>query len=153
MPYTRSKAQPGRGSKLSIGPVVGTVSPTFTDVLEIKSMPRQGAKWNTEDVSNMDSGVDMEFITLMRDNGTLQVAGNRVSSDAGQVALKAAFATGDLHMFKTTLPLAPGQTTTGDLYEFNALVEAYDFDADTHKAITFTATLKISGLPVETLGT
>lgn len=152
MSYTRSKAQPGRSSILSIGPVAGTSSPTFVPIFEVRSAPRRGAKWETEDVSNFNSGVDKEFITQMRDNGTIQITGNRVGSDAGQTALKAAFGTGGLYMFTFSLPLTTGQTTTGDSWAFNALVESVDYDVDTTKAVTFTCTLKISGIPTETAG-
>lgn len=153
MSYTRSKAQPGRSSILSIGPVIGTSSPTFTPIFEVRSAPRRGAKWETEDVSNFNSGVDKEFITNMRDNGTIEITGNRVSGDAGQTALKAAFATGGLYMFTFTLPLTSAQTTSGDVWAFNALVESVDYDVDTNKVVTFTCSLKLSGIPTETAGT
>lgn len=152
MPYTRSQAQAGRASILSIGPTVGTATPTYTPIMEVRSAPRRGAKWDTEDVSNFNSGVDKEFITQMRDNGTLEITGNRVGGDAGQTALKAAFGTGELYLFTFELPKTTGQTTAGDSWGFNALVESIDYDVDTTKAVTFTCTLKISGLPTETAG-
>lgn len=148
MSYTGSKSQAGRGSALSIGPITGTAgTPTFTVIGEIKSSGISGAQWQTEEVSNFLSGADQEFITTMRNNGTVDISGNRVASDAGQVAVEAAFASGLKYDFKLVLPIngQAGQTTTGDTYTFSALVESRDISIDTTKAVGWSVKLKISG--------
>jgi len=143
MAYTGSKAQAGRGSQLSIG-TTGT-TPTFTLVGEVKSSGVSGAQWGTTDVSNFESGADQEFITTIRNNGNVKLDGNRVSSDAGQVLVEAAFSTGGVVPWKLVLPLTAAQTTTGDTYTFNALVESREFTVDTTKEINYSVSLKISG--------
>ncbi|RSL15571.1 hypothetical protein EDE15_1062 [Edaphobacter aggregans] len=148
MSYTGSRAQAGRGSSLSIGGVTGAGgSPTFVTIGEIKSSGISGAQWSTDDVSNFQSGADSEFITTMRDNGTLDISGNRVASDAGQVAVEAAFASGLKYDFKLVLPInvQAGQTTVGDTYGFSALVQSRDISVDTSKAVGWSVKLKISG--------
>ncbi|MBB6144717.1 hypothetical protein HNQ77_002673 [Silvibacterium bohemicum] len=153
MSYTGSKAQSGRGSALSIGGVTGsTGTETFTLVGEIKTSGISGAQWGTDDVTNFQSNADQEFITTIRNNGSLRLDGNRVSTDAGQVAVEAAFASGSKYDFKLVLPLALGQTTTGDTYTFSALVESRDFTVDVSKAISWSVTLKVSGPVTLTTG-
>jgi hypothetical protein len=146
MAYTGSKAQAGRGSQLSIGGITGsTGTETFVLVGEIKTSGISGAQWGTDDVTNFQSGADQEFITTIRDNGTLDLAGNRVASDAGQVAVEAAFASGAKYDWKLVLPLALNQTATGDTYTFSALVQSREISVDTTKAIGWTVKLKVSG--------
>jgi hypothetical protein len=146
--YTGSKSQAGRGSALSIGGVTGAVgTETFNLVGEIKTSGISGAQWSTEDTTNFQSGADQEFITTVRNNGTLDISGNRVASDAGQVAVEAAFNSGLKYDFKLQLPINTlvGQTTVGDVYSFSALVESRDISVDTSKAIGWTVKLRISG--------
>ena len=138
MTYTNSNATAGRGSSLSIG-----TTPTL--IGEIKSASPSGNKWGTADVTNFESGINEEFITTIRNNGEVKISGNRVSSDAGQVLVEAAFASGALQPFVLKLPLAPNQTTTGDSYAFSALVESREFKVDVTSAITWDVSLKVSG--------
>jgi hypothetical protein len=146
MTYTGSKAIAGRGSILSVGA-------TPTVVGEVKSSGFTGNKWDTVDVTNYQSGPDREFIVTVRDNGTLKVAGNRVSTDAGQLLVEAAYGTGAITAFILTLPKSAAQTTTGDTYGFNALVESRSFDDDVTKEISWDVSLKISGAVTFTAGT
>lgn len=148
MSYTGSRAQAGRGSALSIGGITGAGgTPPFVTIGEIKTSGISGAQWGTEDVTNFLSGNDQEFITTIRDNGTIDLAGNRVASDAGQVAVEAAFASGLKYDWKLQLPFnaQAGQTTVGDAYTFSALVQSRDISVDTSKAIGWTVKLKVSG--------
>ena len=149
-----SKAQAGRGTLLSIGGLTGGTGIVFTPVGEVKSSGISGASWGTEDVTNFDSGPDAEFIATIRDNGTIDLAGNRVSSDAGQLLVEAAFGTGLKYDFKLVLPInaQAGLTTLGDTYTFSGLVQSRDFAVDVAKAITFSAKLKISGAVLLTVG-
>ena len=143
--YTGSQAQSGRGSTLSIG-----ATPTL--IGEIKTVPFTSGKWATADVTNFESGNDAEFITTIRDNGTVQLEGNRVSSDAGQQAIETAYDAGTLEAFTLTLPRTSTQATKGDTYTFNALVLSRDFTVDTSKEIDFKVELKISGAVTFTVG-
>jgi hypothetical protein len=145
MSYTGSKAQTGAGTTLSIG-----ATPTL--IGEVKNIKLNGRKFDTDDVTNMSSTVK-EFIATMMDPGEVSFDFNRVSSDAGQVALEAAFSAGSLSAFTIQLPKAPSQTTTGDKYAFSALVTECDYSFETTKADAGSAKLKISGTIVETIGT
>lgn len=139
MAYTGSQATAGRGSTLSIG------SGTPVTIGEIKSSSLTGTAWGTVDVTNFESGADQEFITTVRSNGEIAISGNRVASDAGQVAVEAAYASGAKTAFKLQLPLGPNQTTTGDAYTFNAFVVSRDFDVEVTKEIGWSVKLKVSG--------
>ncbi len=148
MAYAGSKAQAGKGSSLSIGGITGAVgTETFVLIGEIKTSGISGAQWGSEDVSNFQSGNDQEFITTTRNNGTIDISGNRISSDAGQVAVETAFSNGLKYDFKLVLPIntQAGQTSVGDTYTFSALVESRDISIDTTKAIGWSVKLKVSG--------
>lgn len=145
MTYTASAAQAGRGSTLSIG---GT--PTM--IGELSDVPFNRGKWQTADVTNFESGSDAEFISTIRKPGTVTLKGNRVSSDAGQIAVEAAYQSGALVAFTLQLPKTPAQTSSGDKYTFSALVLGSDFDVKTTEAIEFSIELQISGAVTLTVG-
>jgi hypothetical protein len=140
-----SKAGIGLGTTLSIGSGTGTPE-TFTLVGEVKTITQSGRQVATEDVTNMQSGA-REFIPTLVDSGTWDITGNRVGGDAGQAAMEAAFAALANHNFKVQLPIskAAGQTTTGDLFTFNAPVQELSYSLAVDKAVTFNAKLKVSG--------
>jgi hypothetical protein len=146
MTYTGSLAIAGRGSVLSVGG-------TPTVVGEVKTSGISGNSWGTADVTNFQSGPDREFIVTVRDNGQLKLAGNRVSADAGQVIVEASYQSGAITAFTLQLPKAASQTTNGDKYAFNALVESRSFDVDVTKEISWNVSLKISGAVTFTVGT
>lgn len=136
MAYAGSQAQAGRGSTLSIGGVV---------VGEIKNTSFNAGKWQTADVTNFESGSDAEFIATIRANGTIALAGNRVSGDAGQQAIESSYNSGIKAQFTTQLPMTATQTKEGDSYSFTALVISRDFNVDVEKAIDYKVELKVSG--------
>ena len=144
MSYTNSNAQSGFGASLTIGgtPVV---------VGEIKSFGLNGQKWDTAEVTNLQS-LAKEFITTIRDNGTMDLDLNRVSTDAGQAAVEAAFTSGALTPFAFTLAKETGQSTTGDKFQFSALVVSRDFTVDPTKEIAAKIQLKISNAITYTEG-
>jgi hypothetical protein len=153
--YSGSKAQSGKGSSLSIGAITGSVgTEVFILIGEIKTSGISGAQWSSEDVTNFQSGNDQEFLTTTRNNGTVDISGNRIASDAGQVAVENAFSTGLKYDFKLVLPInqQAGQTSVGDTYTFSALVESRDITIDTTKAISWGVKLKISGPVTLTVG-
>jgi hypothetical protein len=145
MTYTNSQATAGRGSTLSIGT-------TPTPIGEIRSASPTGNKWGTADVTNFESGINEEFITTIRNNGEVKISGNRVSADAGQVLVEAAFNSGVIQQFLLTLPKSPSQTTTGDTYSFFALVESREFKVEVNSAISWEVSLKCSGAVTSTTG-
>lgn len=136
----------------------GTATPlTFTNIYlsigEVKTATPVDAKFSTENVSNFDSNIDEEYIKLMRNNGQIKVSGNRVSSNAGQLAVVAAFNdANNPYQFQVTLPKRPDQTTTGDVYTYAALVMGQSFQVETAKAVTFDLELQITGPVTFTAG-
>jgi hypothetical protein len=145
MTYTASQAQAGRGTTLGIG-----ATPTL--IGELDNVPMDLPEWNTDDVTNFESGSDEEFITTIRKSMEYSVTGNRVSSDAGQIAVETAYAAGSLSSFTLTLPKTAAQTTSGDKYVFNALVLSQSFKIETTKKVTFSMKLKTSGPVAFTAG-
>lgn len=155
MAYTGSKAQAGRGTQLSLGGLTGAGgAETFTPIGEVKTTGISGVQFDQEEVSNMDSGVYKEYLATMIDPGTLDLSGNRISTDAGQQAVEAAFLTGLKYDWKMVLPInkQAGQTTTGDTFVFSGFVKSRDIPVDITKAIAWTVKLQLSGAPIYTQG-
>jgi predicted secreted protein len=144
MPYIASQAQYGRGTVLAIGS-------TPTTVAEIKTIKLSGRKWDTEDTTNLQSSAK-EFMASILDNGEWDLEGNRVSADAGQTAMEAAFVSGALSSFTITLPKTGAQTSKGDSWSFSAVITELDYSIDVTKAISFSCKLKISGTMTMTAG-
>ena len=149
MPYTKSKAGIGLGTVLSIGD--GADPEVFIPVGEIKTIGQSGRQVATEDVTNLDSP-SREFIPTLLDSGAFDLTGSRIGTDAGQIALEAAFAGLQRPNFTITLPKAPGQTTVGDQFEFSGLVQESNFTLAVDKSVMFSAKIKVSGRVAETPG-
>jgi len=145
MSYTGSQAQSGRGTQISIG-----ATPTL--IGEVSDFPLNRNKWDTADVTNFQSGSDSEFIATIRKSATLTIKGNRVSSDAGQVACETAYQSGTISAFTVQLPKTGAQTTNGDKYTFNALILSLDFAISPTKQVEFSLDLQISGPVTFTAG-
>lgn len=147
MTYTGSLAQTGRGAVISI-----TVASVVTPIGEVISWTPSGRSLPTEDVSNLES-LSREFISTLPDEGEFEVVTNRVSSDAGQAAVEAAFEGGAKQTFTVVYPKTAAQTTLGDKYVYSAIVsEAMGGAITFDKKITYTFKVKISGAPTITLG-
>jgi hypothetical protein len=149
MTYSTTQAQSGRGTSLSIG---------ATPVLigEIRSLTQSGNQWEIADVTNFQSGITKEKILTILDSGDFDVMCNRVSSDAGQVALETAFegaSAGALSTFVINLLKSGTQTTTGDSIAFKAYVQSKNLTIEPTKEITTSWKLLVSGPITTTLGT
>ena len=147
-----SKAYTGKGTVLGIATIA---APTvFTTVAELKTFSFSGTKNDTEDVTNSDStGRAHEFIVTLLDSGEISIAGNYVGGDVGQIAFRAAFNAGSVVPFKMTLPVGPGQTTSGDVFAFIGAVVENALSVEYNKANSFSAKVKISGVISYTAGT
>jgi hypothetical protein len=132
-----TKATDGGGSVLAIGA-------TPTTIGEIQSVKQSGCKWDTEEASNLASTAK-EFVATILDWGEFAVEAKRVSTDAGQALVVAAFGTGALTSFTLTLPKEATQTVNGDKYVFSAVVTECDFSLDVNKLIPLSFKLKVSG--------
>jgi hypothetical protein len=154
MSYTTSQAQAALGIVISIGPRVGTASPTYVPIFELDAAPTTGFKWDVEMITNFNSpNATKEKLKTLVDPGKVQLSGNRVSGDAGQLALKAAFLDpANAYLFKITYPLTILQTTTGDIDTFNALVTQFDNTRDLGKAMKISVELDRTGAVTFTAG-
>ena len=152
MAYTQSKAQSGSQTKFEIGSAL--VSPTYTQIYEVNDFSQSGKQNKTADVTNLQSLAE-EFIATLQTPGKYDLTMNRVSGDPGQVAIKVSFEAKSLLPYRITLPLAPGQTTTGDVYAFTAIVEGLDDMSSTApaKQVITKASLKVSSSITLTVGT
>jgi len=118
--YAGSKAQSGNQTQLLIGS-------TPTPVGEVTEITQSGTQVKSEDVTNLESTIE-EFIPTIGTSGKYAGVMNRVSGDAGQQAVRAAFTAvpPQLAAFTVQLPKTSAQTTAGDKYTFSALVEEFN---------------------------
>lgn len=137
-----TKAQSGLGTTIKIG---------ATTIGEVSSVKQSGCKWDTEDATNFASTAK-EFVPTILDWGEFSVEAKRVSTDAGQLAVVAAFGSGALTAFTITLLKEVGQTTTGDTYTFNGIVTEADISLDATKLTPFSFKIKVSGAVTYTEG-
>lgn len=147
-----SKGYSGAGTVLSIGGVTGASSTeTFTSVMQIKTPNFSGAEATYDKITNLSSPqsgkvVFDEFLPVTATSGTLELEGIYLPTDSGQAAVQAAFATQDAYDFKLTLPIGPGQSTSGNVYSFSAYVKSPLLPIiSVDKAMTFKTTLQING--------
>ena len=152
MAYTTSQAQAGRGTQLSIGPVVGTATPVYVPVFELKDVPFKGPEWDLVDVTNMNSAGFSESLLTIQKWPKLTLSGNYVEADPGQTAMQAAQATGGLYMFTLEYPKTATQTTAGKTISFNAYVLNYGTDLAVEKEQALTCDLQPSGAFTVTAG-
>lgn len=125
----------------------------YTPIFELSQAPISGYKWDVEDTTNFQSGINKEYLKTLLDGGKLSLTGNRVSTDAGQAALKAAFLdNANAYLFQLTYPLEAGQTTTGDVEAFAALVESLDITLDVGKVVKIAVSLQRTGTITYTEG-
>jgi hypothetical protein len=123
--YTASKASQGIGAFLYIGLAVGASgTATWTPVLELTEMPFSGEEWDKLERTNFNSiGGVKEYGKGTLDPGTVSIKGNAITNDPGQMALAAALADPtSAYQFVIQMPVRSGQTTSGDQYQWNALV-------------------------------
>ena len=139
--------------------VAPTPTPTGIVVMQMKAFTMPSQKYSFDDVTNTSSpaiGVSVlkENAITVLDPGEASFEGVMVPSDPGLVALQAAFAAGIPQQFQVQLPPISGQSTVGNVYEFNAWVaenpQPTSISAD--KAITVKVSLKLSSLMTVAVG-
>lgn len=147
MPYTNSAAQSGAQTKLNIN--TGTAStPVWTLVGEVVDIAQSGKVNKTDDVTNLESTAE-EFIPTLLSPGNFKCILNRVQGDTGQAAVLASFNAlpPTKVMYQIVLPKTPIQVSTGDTFQFTAMVEEFN-DLSTikpDKKIATSMGLKVSG--------
>lgn len=147
-----SQANTGLGTTLKIN--TGTSgSPTWTLVGELTDTPLSGRKVDTTDTTNFQSTAK-EFKATIVESGNVKVTGNYLGTDAGQLALEAAFESLKTTQFQVTLPVTGTQGTSGDIWTFSAVVEELSpfGTLSPTKVVSFQASLKVTGSFVVTRG-
>jgi hypothetical protein len=158
MSYSGSKAQSGNQAVVSIGTGTSTSSPgTLTTVGEVNDFNQSGTVNKTDDTTNFQSSAE-EFIPTILSPGQFQGTMNRISGDAGQVAVKVAFNSAPPLLVPWQVQLAKNpaipQTTAGDKIVFMGLVEEFSNfgTVKPDKKVATPFRIKVSGVIVETLG-
>jgi hypothetical protein len=150
--YTQSAAQSGSQTLFKIN--TGTVAtPAYTVISEVIDFSQSGKSNKTADVTNLQSAGE-EFIATLLSPGKYDLTYNRVVADAGQAAVLASFNAKTTVMYSIELPKTTAQTSTGDTYKFNAIVEGMDdlSSVSPTKQLTSKASLKVSGAITFTQG-
>ncbi len=139
----------GRGSSLSIS----TDGTAFTAVKQLQQVSYSGGKLNFDDITNLDSPSSfMEVAPTTNDPGQCQLTGVFSDSDQGQTMFNAAYTNATLLTVKMQMAPRTGQTK-GFLRQFTAYVgEPINFSYGTTKAMTFSASLKVTGPFTDTPG-
>jgi hypothetical protein len=147
--YTGSKGKVyGIGTVVSIGSATGaTGTETFIPISEISDAKGSGRKLATVDASSFASMGVSRKLGAMLDYGVFSLTTITVFSDAGQLAVLAAQAARLAYDFEIQLPVntEAGQTTTGTLISFSALVTQADFDISQTKVSEWTFELTVDG--------
>jgi hypothetical protein len=146
-----SKAQIlGAGCTLSIlGQTGVTPAGTPVPIGELTDFKFSSIKRATTTNTNFDSGQTVQKLGTTLDLGSLTGTYNRVSNNAGQLALIAANANGAAYDFQLQLEpnLLAGQTTTGDLYKVSGIVtEAGAFDLSQTKVSSCQFTIDLNSV-------
>jgi hypothetical protein len=131
-----------------------TTTPTGIAILQMKefSLPSQKLSFdnitNTSSPSTVAGTVTNEFLPTVLDGGEFGVTGIFLPSDPGLVALQTAFYSGLANQFQIQLPKIAGQTTSGNVYEFNAWVQELPVPVSVaaDKALNVKLSLKLQGV-------
>lgn len=123
---TTLKFTPAEGEAVTVGKLtsVGEIAPEAEEV----------------DVTTLDStGGYREYIQGFRDSGEVEISGYHDSGDAGQKAMRAAFASGETGAFEVAFP-------DGTAVKFSGFVKGHTIgSAEVDGAIGFGAVIRISG--------
>jgi len=123
---------------------VGTVLKIATStVAGLTSISGLSLSADTIDTTALDStGGYRSFIGGFKDGGEVSLSGFLIYADAGQLAIYTAFGSGAVTAFTIVFPDDIGAT-----WAFNGVVTAYTTGAELEDAVSFEATIKVSGAP------
>lgn len=154
MSYIKSQAFPGKGSVIAHS---DDGSPeVWTKCGEVKNIVPSGAKTDSYDATNMESGYSKEYKPSgLIDWGSVKITLNNVPSDAVRAILAADFEAGAIHKWGVKYPLSSivgGSNTVPEYVEFDAFITDYDDlgDLDTTKLSEYSFSLQRTGPPTVT---
>lgn len=129
----------GAGAAVSTAFKLGTIA-----VGKLTSIGGVAISADTIDMTALDSADGYrEFMQGWKDGGEVGLSGFFNHSDAGQIALKTALDSGALTSCSIVFPTAISASWT-----FNGIVTAYETGAELEDAVSFDATVKVSGKPI-----
>ena len=129
------KPMHAQGTKLSY-----TIGETKHTIANISSIGEIAQTSEEVDVTTLDSeGGYREYMQGMRDSGEVELTGYHDAGDAGQKALRSAYADGKIGTFQVDFP-------DGSRVEFSGFVKGHTIGAaEVDGAVGFGAVVRISG--------
>lgn len=129
----------------------GTDGVAYTALAEVRSLAVPAVEIEYLDATTLDSsGGFREYVAGLKDPGEITVEMG-YTSDIYEAAIGYQAAGAPIH-FKTTLPLETGQSTTGDVFEFTALVRPVMQQNAVGELIGLELALRVTGQPTFTKG-
>ncbi len=123
-----------------------TISSVLTPIASLTSITGLDLSADDVDVTAHDSADGYrEFVQGLRDGGTVSIEGN-FTGVASQEALKDLFDSGEVVAMEIGFPDAFAE------WQFNGYVNALSTDAPMDDKVSFSATIKVSGKPVLSIG-
>lgn len=112
-------------------------------VAELTSIGGLELSADTIDTTSLDSdGGYRTFTGGFKDGGEVSISGFFNPKDGGQAAVYQAFESGNTTECEIVFPTALGAS-----WDFNAVVTGFSTGAELEEAVSFEATLKVSGKP------
>lgn len=128
------------GTKLLIAPKTGNTDVEVGALSSISGIDASADEVEVTDMGNTDGY--REYLPGFKDGGEVSVSGYMDGEDEGQARLYELMESGDVVDCKIQFPAKIGKT-----WSFKAGVTKFTTSADVDDAITFEATLKVSGKP------
>lgn len=134
------------GAQRAVGTQLKKGTTAIASLTEINGLELSA---DTIDVTALDSdGGYREFIGGFKDGGELSISGFFNPQDTGQAGLYSDFESGATQAYTIAFPAALKAS-----WEFNGVVTGFVTGAALEDAITFEATIKVSGAPTLTITT
>lgn len=128
------------GTKLLIAPKTGNTDVEVGALSSVSGIDASADEVEVTDMGNTDGY--REYLPGFKDGGEVSLSGYMDGEDAGQARLYELMESGDVVDCKIQFPAKIGKT-----WSFKAGVTKFTTSADVDDAITFEATLKVSGKP------
>lgn len=139
--YKVNNAFSAQGSIVEVSVDGGT---TYTAISQITDIPDPSGEASDIDVTNLDSTAK-EYITGLLDSQSVNIQGQRVSTDAGQNVLRDNAGAVSPASFRITL-------SDGAIATFDAIIKKFGVTGAVDQAAMFTCAIRASG-PVTWTGT
>ena len=128
------------GTKLLIAAATGNTDVTVGGLKSISGIEVSADEVDVTDMGNTDGY--REYLPGFKDGGEVPVSGYMDGADSGQDRMYELLESGDVVACKIQFPEKIGKT-----WSFKAGVTKFATSADVDDAVTFDATLKVSGKP------